>query len=363
MERSALQAGAIMTDQTHLHHGAHTADEAVLQHHGEHISDAKKKQSSQVSAFVIWLIITLVAGLFVFSYSLALGDPQPSNVPVAVVGTAASEVEQAANVDGRQVVLATSYPSISAATGAVNTQNEYGVVVVEGPNSRLIISSASGPSVARVLEQLAPALAQKLDVPALPLTDLHPMSTRDPNGTVFFYMTLAAVILGFVGMVQSETIATKLRWASEAWWGIARAVCIGLVIVVVAGPVLQMESPPLFPAWIVLAATSWSAGATYAFFRLLVGKRWAMLPTWVLFVLVGDPSSGGAIATPLLPAPFSILGPLMPAGACVELLREITYFPDHFEAGPVIALAAWVVVTTLAWLGLHYRKHGWGAPA
>jgi hypothetical protein len=37
---------------------------------------------------------------------------------------------------------------------------------------------------------------------------------------------------------------------------------------------------------------------------VLIGRR-AIVPTWLLFVVLGNSSSGGAVAPPLLPAPFA----------------------------------------------------------
>ncbi len=44
---------------------------------------------------------------------------------------------------------------------------------------------------------------------------------------------------------------------------------------------------------------------------VLIG-RWAIIPTWLLFVILGNTSSGGAVAPPLLPPPYAFIGRFLP---------------------------------------------------
>ena len=76
---------------------------------------------------------------------------------------------------------------------------------------------------------------------------------------------------------------------------------------------------------------------------VLIG-RWAVLPTWLFFVVLGNSSSGGAVAPPLLPRPFAFVSQWLPSGATVTGLREAVYFPDHMHARPIVVLATWTVV-------------------
>ncbi len=49
----------------------------------------------------------------------------------------------------------------------------------------------------------------------------------------------------------------------------------------------------------------------------------------LLFVVLGDSASGGAVAPPLLPPAFAIISQWLPSGATVEALRNTIYFADH----------------------------------
>jgi len=81
--------------------------------------------------------------------------------------------------------------------------------LVLGPGSpQLLISSASGASVARALEQAA-EVSQGAGQPVR-VVDLHPLPPGDPQGLVSFYVTIAASLIGFVTMFQLRGNAAGL---------------------------------------------------------------------------------------------------------------------------------------------------------
>jgi hypothetical protein len=87
---------------------------------------------------------------------------------------------------------------------------------------------------------------------------------------------------------------------------------------------------------------------------VLVG-RWAIVPSWLFFVILGNSSSGGAVAPPLLPAPFAFVSQWLPSGATVTALREAVYFPDYQHAEPITVLATWATVLFAAMLLISHR--------
>lgn len=307
-------------------------------------------------ALVVTLILAAVAALFVSSYSVAMGNPRPHHVPIGVVGTRATSSEFVAQLSHETGTSfrVTPYPDRSAALAGIDDQDIYAAFVIGADGDRLYVSSASGTSVARVLEVAAPRLARTYGI-TMDVTDRHPMPAGDPQGLVVFYMALAAVIIGFVGAIQLRVHAPDLSLRARVGWDVAYAVLASLTITLAVGPVLRVLPVPVFRVWPILAVTMFGAGMVFAALQLLIG-RWALLPTWLLFVLIGNPSSGGAVAPQLLPPFYELLGRWLPTGATVQALRSTIYFHGHAHLEPFVVLGTWTVVATTVFLAVRVRR-------
>ena len=81
--------------------------------------------------------------------------------------------------------------------------------------------------------------------------------------------------------------------------------------------------------------------------------------TVLLFVVLGNPSAGGAYQSEVLPGFWRAIGQALPNGAGTTALREIVYFGGHGAAPHVWLIAAYAVVgavVALAVSGLHRRR-------
>jgi hypothetical protein len=63
----------------------------------------------------------------------------------------------------------------------------------------------------------------------------------------------------------------------------------------------------------------------------------------LLFVVLGNPASGGPAATPPLPGFWRMIGPYLPTGAGTDLVRNIAYFDGNATTRPLLVLFAWLV--------------------
>lgn len=322
------------------------------------------RDGPHLPALVVTLIVTVVAGLFAGTYAWAMGDPQPHDVPIGLVSTTHTPAELATELQARTGTsfVVRPYDTEADAEAAIREQVVYGALVEEPDGSvRFYVSSASGASVARLLEADAPRLEQSIGRPVT-VIDAHPLGAKDPNGLVLFYVALAAVVIGFVGAIQTRVNAAKLTLAGELFWDVVRSVLGGFAIAFTVGPLLGVLPIPFFPVWGVLALTMLIAGATYSFWRVLIGGRWAMLPTWIVFVLISNPSSGGAVAPELLPPFYQFMGRWLPTGATVRAVRDLTYFPGNLHLEPYIVLAVWLVASVGLFVAVRLFRYGPGAP-
>ena len=70
---------------------------------------------------------------------------------------------------------------------------------------------------------------------------------------------------------------------------------------------------------------------------IVLTGRWAVIPTWLLFIL-GNTSPGGAVAPPLLPQPYASSAASCP-GATVGIVRTAVYFRQKQHLEPLAVQA------------------------
>lgn len=301
------------------------------------------------AAFISFLAIAL-AGLFVTTYTLALGNPVPRGIPFAVVGDLDAHqtiVQAVSQVAGGPSFR--EYASLSAALSAVDWQEVYAALDLTADPPTLYVSSASGASAARALARVA-----TID-PSVRIVDTHPLGSNDPGGIDIFYLMLGTTILGFITTFQVRANAKPLSLRQWSIFVLAHALVGALVLTLVAGPLLRRLDLPVLEVWPILALQLIAAASFASLMMVLVGP-WAIVPTWLFFVVLGNSASGGAVAPPLLPDPFGFLTQWLPSGATVTALRNAVYFPDNQHPRPIAVLATWAIVLFAAMIFVSRRR-------
>jgi hypothetical protein len=293
---------------------------------------------------VVVLVAAVAAGLFAGSYTYATANPVPRDIPTAVTGDPGAVATQAAFVAGLEQAIGASlrlhhYDSYDQAREAVDQQWEFAILRLHADGTELHVSGASGASVAQLLEQVAPAVARSLGV-SVTVQDINPLQPGDPRGLAIFYIVLASVVVGFVAAIQLSVHAKRLRFGQMLACTAGYAVLGGLTIIAAVEWVLGALRLPFVESWLILSLTLFTCGAVFHMFSSLFG-RWAIAPTWVLLVMLGNPSSGGAVSWPLLPTPLSTVGRWLPPGAAVNALHTAIYFSRNQYAFPFLVLLVW----------------------
>ena len=98
-----------------------------------------------------------------------------------------------------------------------------------------------------------------------------------------------------------------------------------------------------------LSASRWlgallvlSAAAVTMAFQVLFGVIGVGV-TVVLFVVLGNPSAGGAYPPPLLPPFWRAISSAIPNGAGVQAVRKVTYFGGHAVGANLLVVAIYTV--------------------
>jgi hypothetical protein len=304
------------------------------------------------NAALVIAIAVAMAALFAVSYSLALGRPTPHHVPAALVVEPGARTALVAalqrETDGG--LRLSPYPTARAAQRAIGRQRVYAALVLERGRARLLVASAAGTSVARLLGQVGPRAAARIGE-RLDVVDVRPLPAQDPQGLVAFYVTLAATILGFVTTFQLRANARDL--SLRGWLGSVAALAVvgGLVLSVVTHPLIGAFRTGFLETWAALSAQT-AVAALFNLTMLTLVGRWAIIPTWGVFVLIGNAASGGAVAPPLLPAFYEFAGRFLPTGATVEAIRNAVYFNGAQQSEPALVVALWLVGTLVALLAV-----------
>jgi len=298
-------------------------------------------------AATVIAIAVVMASSFVAAYTVALGQPFPRNMPVGVVGAAADTAPLVAALESSPSEFDVhEYPTREAGITAINQQRITAVIDATSAPPQLLLSSASDPSGARALIQLDQAQPGQF---TLPIVDLHPLPPSDPAGLATFYLVIAATILGFITMFQLRANVKTLTL--RRWLGclLVLAVIGGAALSFVTGPVLHALHTP-FPQLWLLTSLQIAVAASFNSTMLVLMHRWAIIPTWVVFILLGNTSSGGAVSASLLPQPFAFLNHALPSGATVSAIHAATYFPENQRPLPFIVLGLWLLACLTALL-------------
>jgi hypothetical protein len=274
----------------------------------------------------------------------------PRRIDAALVGdptTHAATVDAAERVADGSLVFH-QYASVPAALHAMDEQTAYATLDLTSTTPTLYVASAAGASVARVLEQIS-----TVD-PVVRVVDTHPLGTADPSGLETFYLMLVPTIIGFITIFQVRAHAAGLslrRWTAVV---VGLAVTASLVFTLVDGPLLHRLALPVPQTWGILALQLVAVASFASLMQLLIG-RWALLPTWTFFTILGNSASGGAVAPALLPQPFAFVSQWLPSGATVTALREAVYFPSYQHAHAIVVLATWATAIFAAMLVVSRR--------
>ncbi|MFF1844621.1 ABC transporter permease [Streptomyces sp. NPDC058217] len=332
--------------------------------HGDHARPPARgdrwaafKASPYLPAVVLLFIIAAAAGLFAGSYTYAMANPTPRNIPAAVVGDL-DTVRDKVFLDRLEAALDTSlvfreYATEADARTALEQQKVFGILRSENGGVGLDVASASGASVAQLLAESTLKVGEAVHVP-VKVKDVKPLQRGDPRGLALFYISLAAVIIGFVGAIQLNVHAKALAPLDRMGFTVAYALLGGFAIAAVVDWLLTSVKLPFLQSWMILSLTMFTTGMVFTMFNALMG-RWAMIPTWGLMVLLGNPSSGGAVSWPLLPSVLGFIGRWLPPGASVNAQHAAVYYQGHQRVFPYLVLAGWSLVSCTVFLVWRHR--------
>jgi hypothetical protein len=293
------------------------------------------------------LLIALV-GVLVVVFALVGSNvaanhaPKPHRVPVGIIGTPpvvgalAGSIEHGA--PGAYQIHA--YSSLAAAQTAILHRAVYGAFR-PGPTPLLLVASAASPAVATLLQQTVAANAETGG--KLVVRDLVPLPSSDSRGATAFSMVLSLIIAGMMGSAVIYLLGQHRPPPQRLAAMVALGIAAGLVAAFVTNVVIGAFPGHFLAVWGVATLFYLALGIPIAAFQVLVGAGGIAIGA-VMFLVIGNPASGGSSAPELLPGFWRELSQLLPPGAATTAMRDVVYFHGHGMAYALTVLGLWIVL-------------------
>jgi hypothetical protein len=326
------------------------------------LSEFRDAVSTRTVLLVVGVLLLQLG--FILSYVGAFHAPRPVRIPIGIVAPAAVATKVASELNGipSHPLSARVIDHEATARSDLHRADLSAALVVNSTSSTdtLLVASGEGASVATAVETVITE-AESSQHRHVSVVDVVPLQAGDGRGLTGFYLVigwivggyLVAALLGISGGARPET---RRRAAIRLLAVVPYAIASGLGGAVIVGPVLGALTGHLSVLWWIGALLVFCSSAVTMAFQTLFGVIGIGL-TVLLFVVLGNPSAGGAYQAALLPPFWRALSGALPNGAGVDSVRRVVYFGAHGVGGDLRVLALYLVggvVVTM--LGSRHRE-------
>jgi len=295
---------------------------------------------------------------FILSYIGAFHAVRPHQVPVAVVAPAQAVPRLAAglNAIAGQPVQAVPVASQAAAAARVRHDQDAAAFIVNpaGTNDTLLVASGGGASVVTAVAQVA-VQADAARHRTVTVRDLVPLQPGDGRGLTGFYLVIGWIVGGYLvaallGVAKGPRPATARLAVIRLLAIAAYAVASGLGGALIVDQGLGALTGHFVALWWLGTLLVFAAATVTMAFQVLLGVLGIGL-TVLIFVVLGNPSAGGAYQADLLPPFWRAISSALPNGAGTDAVRRIVYFAGQGITGHLAVIAAYaaagIVLTVL----------------
>jgi hypothetical protein len=316
---------------------------------GAEIRDAVSGRSF---ALVIGVLVLQLG--FVLSYVGAFHAPKPHHIPIAVVAPAQISAHLVGELNAlpSTPVKARTADSESAARQLVNTGKTSAALIVNptGNTDTLLVASGGGASVVTALETITTKVEASQHRTAT-FDDIVPLQSGDGRGLTGFYLVIGWLVGGYLvasafGVAKGARPANTRRTTIRLLALIPYAVVSGIGGTLIVDQVLGALTGHFLALALLGMLLVYAAGAVTIALQILFGVIGIGL-TVLIFVVLGNPSAGGAYQTSLLPPFWRTISGAIPNGAGVNTLRRIVYFGAHGITDPLLVISAYAVGGTV----------------
>jgi hypothetical protein len=300
---------------------------------------------------------------FILSYVGAFHAPKPQRIGMVLVAPAqvAPQLVSRLNAIPGGPIRVKAVADVGAAQQLIRTARTSGALVinVSGSQDTLYVTSAGGAAV----ETAVTTVVQRVEATqkrTVAVRDLVPAQAGDARGLTGFYLVVGWMVGGYLvaallGVAKGARPANVRRAIVRLGAIALYAIVSGLGGAVIVGPVLGALNGHLVTLWWLGALIVFGAGAVTMAFEVLLGVL-GIGAAILLFVILGNPSAGGAYQSSLLPPFWRAISNAIPTGAGTDTVRRIVYFGSHGIGMHLLVLALYAVVGSVVAVAASARK-------
>jgi hypothetical protein len=304
-----------------------------------------KRHSMALAALAAAVVFQLA---LMAAYTGANARPVLHHVTIGLVGPSPTPGGDVSSLSDNTV----SYQPVSDAATArheVSDGRLPAALIVAGSHQRLVIAEAGGLALTAAVEQIATTEAAAAQA-TLAVEDVRPLPAGDPRGFATYLLVLGWILGGYVGMTLLTRMlrprAPGMRGtATLTAWTAAYAVASAGLGVVLMDPLMgTVTGHPwalLGAGTVIVFAAAMSTAALMSLFGIA-----GIVVAVVIFVLLGNPSSGGSVPVQMLSGGFQFLAKILPNNAGVALVQRVEYFDGNQLGHPLVVLGLYAVIAT-----------------
>lgn len=309
------------------------------------------RSSVDARTVVLMVGVLLLQVAFIWSYVGAFHEPKPKDVPVGIVAPTQQIGEQAVAklnaIDGSPV-KAHVVSSESAARQEIKDVDSSAALVINpsGTQDTLLVASGGGTSVVTSMETVfTRALATQQRT--IKTTDIVPLQSGDARGLSGFYLAIGWMVGGYLvasllGVAKGTRAHNFPRATARLLGLLPYAFLSGLGGALVVDQGLGAITGHFWALVGIGTLVSYAASAVTIAFQSFLGVLGIGLSV-LLFVVLGNPSAGGAYQSDVLPTFWRAIGDWLPNGSATEAIRRVVYFDGAGVWPFLLTIIGWAV--------------------
>lgn len=347
-------------------HGRHEADEPAIEPppRQSFLAELRDAVAARTVALVLG-VLALQLG-FILSYVGAFHAPVPQRVPLVVVAPAQSSAQLVGRLNAlpSTPLSAAAVPDRAVAEQQIKDGTTTAALIFDpsGKTDELLVATGGGTSLASAVQDVV----QQVDAQqhrSVKVTDVVPLQAGDGRGLTGFYLVIGWLVGGYLmaallGVAKGARPTTTRRALFRLLAAVPYSVASGLGGALIVDQGLGALTGHFMALWWLGALLVFGAATVTLAFQVLFGVVGIGL-TVLVFVILGNPSAGGAYQPSLLPPFWRALSSALPNGAGTDSVRRIVYFGSEGITGHLIVLAGYAIGGIVVALGaatLFHRK-------